>query len=50
MLRKTDDWLVKYAQRRSVRSRVRRVVGFAVVIGGYVVIAVYLLRCAAIAR
>jgi len=44
MLRKTSSWFVRYTFRRRVRTLVRKAVGFAIFVGGFAVIVVYLLR------
>jgi hypothetical protein len=44
MLRRTNSWLVNYTLRRRVCSLVRKALGFAIVLSGFAVILVYLVR------
>jgi hypothetical protein len=44
MLRRTRSWRVRYLLRWRVCTLLRKAIGVAIVIGGFAVIAVYLLR------
>jgi hypothetical protein len=44
MLRRTSSWLVNYTLRRRACSLMRKALGFVIVLSGFTVILVYLVR------
>jgi hypothetical protein len=44
MLRRTSGWFVRYTLRQRACPLIRKAIGFAILIGGFAVIAVYLAR------